>query len=66
VSWNIVLKGLIFVLASEYSLVSFAGEITVAVASNFMLPAKVIAEYFEKNTGHSVRFVFGCSEKIYA
>ncbi len=55
-----------FVLVSQYSFVSFAGEITVAVASNFMLPAKAIAEEFEKSTGHSVRLVFGSSGKIYA
>lgn len=41
-------------------------EIIVAVASNFIQPAKQIAQAFEDETQSKVRLVFGSSGKIYA
>ncbi|MGI1679959.1 MAG: molybdate ABC transporter substrate-binding protein [Cellvibrionaceae bacterium] len=57
-----------FVLMSlfMFPVVSFSGEITVAVASNFINPMKVIAKEFEAETGHTVKLVFGSSGKIYS
>ena len=43
-----------------------AESATVAVASNFMAPMKVIASEFEEATGHKVNLVFGSSGKLYA
>ncbi len=40
--------------------------ISVAVASNFTAPMKVIANTFEQLTGHAVRLSFGSSGKFYA
>lgn len=43
-----------------------AGEIRVAVASNFTGAIKEIAQAFEKQTGHQVTLVFGSTGKHYA
>jgi molybdate transport system substrate-binding protein len=43
-----------------------AGEVSVAVASNFTAPAKIIAALFEEKTGHNARLSFGSSGKLYA
>ncbi|WP_346840005.1 molybdate ABC transporter substrate-binding protein [Microbulbifer sp. SAOS-129_SWC] len=43
-----------------------AGEVTVAVASNFTAPMKEIAAAFERESGHRVKLVFGSSGKFYA
>ncbi|MCO7224936.1 molybdate ABC transporter substrate-binding protein [Pleionea sp. CnH1-48] len=39
---------------------------TVAVASNFSIPMKKIAQAFEGDTGHQLRLIFGSSGKFYA
>jgi molybdate transport system substrate-binding protein len=44
----------------------FAGEVTVAVASNFMNPFKRLVPVFQKQSGHSVRTVSGSTGKLYA
>ena len=44
----------------------FAGEVLVAVASNFNQPMKVIAERFEAETGHKAKLAFGSSGKLLA
>ncbi len=41
-------------------------DIRVAVASNFSVAARAIAERFEYQTGHSVTLIFGSSGKHYA
>ncbi len=43
-----------------------AGEVQVAVASNFAAPMKAIAAEFEKATGHKALLSFGASGKFYA
>lgn len=41
-----------------------ADEVVVAVATNFLLPAREIAAEFEENTGHSVVLVAGATGKL--
>jgi molybdate transport system substrate-binding protein len=43
-----------------------AGEVSVAVAANFMAPMNVIAAEFTRDTGHQVNLSFGSTGKIYA
>ena len=43
-----------------------AGEVLVAVASNFVAPMHRIAAEFEKTTGHQARLVVGSTGKFYA
>ena len=42
-----------------------AGEVSVAVAANFMAPAKEIAEAFYSETGHTAGLSFGSTGQIY-
>ena len=43
-----------------------ADEVQVAVAANFAVPMKQIAEYFEKETGHKALLSVGATGKFYA
>lgn len=43
-----------------------AEEVRAAVASNFLLPLKAVAELFEEETGHRVRVISGSTGKLYA
>ena len=43
-----------------------AAEVSVAVASNFSAPMKVIAQAFERETGHTVSLAFGATGQFYA
>ncbi len=43
-----------------------AGEVRAAVAANFTAPAKLIAEQFQTDTGHTVKLSFGSTGKFYA
>ncbi len=43
-----------------------AGDVTIAVASNFAGPVKVIIAAFEQQTGHHVRLTLGSSGKVFA
>ncbi|MES2316887.1 MAG: molybdate ABC transporter substrate-binding protein [Pseudomonadota bacterium] len=52
----------LFALASHTS----AGEVRIAVASNFMAPMKVMAAQFERDTGHTVLASYGSTGKFYA
>ncbi len=45
---------------------AFAGEVTVAVASNFLSPFKQLIPEFERESGHHVRTVSGSTGKLYA
>ena len=45
---------------------SYAGEIRIAVASNFANTIKQIAARFENNTGHRVKISIGSTGKHYA
>ena len=43
-----------------------AAEVTVAVAANFAAPMKVIAQEFQRETGHQLRMSFGSTGQFYA
>lgn len=43
-----------------------AGEVRVAVASNFAAPMERIAALFEQQSGHTIKASFGASGKLYA
>ena len=43
-----------------------AAEVSVAVASNFTAPMKIIAQAFEKDTGHRLALSFGATGQFYA
>jgi molybdate transport system substrate-binding protein len=43
-----------------------AGELAVAVASNFLVPARDVAHAFEQSSGHQVRISSGSTGKLYA
>lgn len=43
-----------------------AGDVQVAVASNFIGPLKIIKERFEKDTGHRLLIISGSTGKLYA
>lgn len=43
-----------------------AESATIAVASNFLAPAKAIASQFEKNTGHTIKISSGSTGKLFA
>ncbi len=43
-----------------------AGEVSVAVASNFATPMERIAALFQKESGHTVKVTLGASGKLYA
>ena len=45
---------------------ALAGEVTVAVASNFLTAVQKIADGFEAQTGHKVRIVNGSTGTLYA
>lgn len=56
----------IAVIATCAPLIGRAGEVQVAVASNFTAPMQVIAERFEALTGHKALLAFGSTGKLYA
>lgn len=43
-----------------------AGQINVAVSSNFTAPMQIISRQFEQETGHKVLLAFGSTGKFYA
>jgi molybdate transport system substrate-binding protein len=43
-----------------------AAEVSLAVATNFTVPLKRIAEQFERDTGHKVQASYGATGKFYA
>jgi len=52
--------------ASLLTVGAYAGEVSVAVASNFTAPMKVIAQDFERETGHKATLAFGATGQLYA
>ena len=54
------------VLTALTPLAGNADEVQVAVASNFAAPMRVIAEQFERDTGHKALLAFGSTGKLYA
>lgn len=43
-----------------------AGEVRTAVAANFTVPVKKIAELFQADTGHTIKASFGSTGKLYS
>lgn len=43
-----------------------AGEVRAAVAANFTVPVKLIAEQFQADTGHTVKASYGSTGKFYS
>lgn len=62
----IVMRWLGWALVGGGLLPAQAGEVQVAVASNFTAPMQAMAVAFERETGHTVRMSFGASGKFYA
>jgi molybdate transport system substrate-binding protein len=58
--------GLLGALLATVVQVANAGEVNAAVAANFTAPVQQIAELFQKETGHTVKFSFGSSGKFYS
>jgi len=63
---NRVCTTVMAVLAALAPLVSNADEVQVAVAANFTAPMRIIAEGFERSTGHKALLSFGSTGKFYA
>lgn len=59
-------SGLLGALLATMAQMANAGEVNAAVAANFTAPAQQIAESFQKETGHTVKFSFGSSGKFYS
>ncbi len=57
---------LLLVITMTLPMVTMAGEVSVAVASNFTAPMKIIAQAFERDTGHKVILSFGATGQFYA
>ncbi|MEK9972742.1 MAG: molybdate ABC transporter substrate-binding protein, partial [Deltaproteobacteria bacterium] len=55
---------LLFLFISFHTL--HAEELLVAVASNFVAPAKELSQEFTRITSHNVRLSFGSTGKLYA
>ncbi len=53
-------------LLATFTSFGYAGEVTVAVASNFARPAAVIASAFEADSRHTVRMTMASTGKLYA
>lgn len=49
-----------------FGIASWAGEISVAVASNFAAPVKQIVKLFEQETQNQVKLSFGSSSKLFS
>lgn len=62
----IFMRWLGWALVGLWLLPAQAGEVQVAVASNFTAPMQALAVAFERETGHTVRMSFGASGKFYA
>ena len=60
------LRWLLGLLVLAASAATSADEVQVAVAANFAVPMKQIAEYFEKETGHKALLSVGATGKFYA
>ena len=63
-----MLRGrLITVLLAAFALpAAIAEPLTLAIASNFSIPARELAAQFEDQTGHEVRIAAGSTGKLYA
>jgi molybdate transport system substrate-binding protein len=65
---QISLRGLYTVILVLYGLMSspvYAGEVNVAVASDFAGPMEHLVPLFQKESGHTVKFTLGATGKLY-
>jgi molybdate transport system substrate-binding protein len=60
--WIKIFLGLVF----SYACIAKAGNVMVAVASNFTLPMQKISQAFEQETGHKLILSFGSTGSFYA
>ncbi len=56
----------ILLLCGLMSVPAFAGEVNVAVASDFAAPLERIVALFQKESGHTVKFTAAASGRLYA
>ncbi len=56
----------LFLVAWALARGAWAGEVRVAVAANFSAPMRLIAQSFERETGHRVVLAFGSTGHFYA
>jgi molybdate transport system substrate-binding protein len=56
----------VWVLSGLFNTLAFAGEASIAVASNFSAPMAQIAVLFRQRSGHTVKLSFGSTGKFYA
>lgn len=63
---KVVCRAAVLALALLFPAAPMAGEVRVAVASNFIAPAQDIAVAFEAQTGHVALMSFGSSGKLLA
>jgi molybdate transport system substrate-binding protein len=61
-----VLSGMRFLLLLMWCTSAGAGEVAVAVASNFAAPMERIATLFHKESGHTLKVSIGSSGKLYS
>lgn len=61
-----IISALFFSAQCIYSTSARAESATIAVASNFLAPAKALAIEFENNTGHHIKISSGSTGKLYA
>lgn len=61
-----MIRAIAMLLAVSLAHAADAGELQVAVATNFTAPMKEIAAQFEHDTGHKVQVAYGSTGKFYA
>ena len=59
-------SGMVCAVSLAWAVPASAGEVAVAVASNFTAPMQQIAQAFEQQTGHRVKLSFGGTGALYA
>lgn len=59
-------RWIILFIAALWAPMVFAGEVTVAVASNFLTTAETLSETFEERTGHTVILSHGSTGLLFA
>ena len=61
-----IVAPLLVALIALFASVGHAGEVSVAVAANFVAPMNVLAVEFEKETRHTAKAAFGATGRFYA
>ena len=63
---NLLTKALFIVTGVLMTCAAMAAQVQVAVAANFAAPMKLIAQAFERDTGHKAVLSFGATGQFYA